>query len=308
MATPSVAASPGGREPRPEIVVLKRTVLSPAGVRTPIMQAGEVESAEAVVFVHGNPGSTADWTRLMQRVAPFCRAIAMDMPGFGQADKPQDFDYTVDGYRTHLNALLDALSVQRVHLVLHDFGGAWGLAWAARHPQRLASVTLINIGIMPGYRWHLLARIWRTPLLGELFMAMTNRSGLRFSTRFGNPRDFPDAYFEEMFRNFDAGTRRAVLRLYRNTSDVDAISQSWAATLTPLHLPALVIWGAHDPYVPVKFAEMQRQYFDVDRVVRLEGSGHWPMVDDPEAVGDALLSFLMEHRLGNRGAEVTAAA
>ena len=184
MATPSIAASPGGREPRPEIVVLKRTVLSLAGVRTPIMQAGEVESAEAVVFVHGNPGSTGDWTRLMERVAPFCRAIAMDMPGIRSGWRSRDdFDYTVDGYRTHLNALLDALSVQRVHLVLHDFGGAWGLAWAARHPQRLASVTLINIGIMRGYRWHLLARIWRTPLLGELFMAMTTRSGLRFATR-----------------------------------------------------------------------------------------------------------------------------
>ncbi len=308
MATPASEAFPGGRELQPEFAAMERTALPTAGVRTPVVQAGAAASPEAVVFVHGNPGSTSDWTSLMQRVAPLCRVIAMDMPGFGQADKPQDFDYTVDGYAKHLDALLDALGVRRVHLVLHDFGGAWGLAWAARQPQRLASVTLINIGILPGYRWHLLARIWRTPWLGELFMAMTTRSGLRFSTRFGNPRGFSDTYFEEMFHNFDRGTRRAVLRLYRNTSDVDAISRSWAASLAPRHIPALVIWGVHDPYVPVKFAEMQRQYFDVERVVRLEGSGHWPMVDDPEAVAQALVPFLVKHRAGDRGVEATAAA
>ena len=69
--------------------------------------------------------------------------------------------------------------VRRVHLVLHDFGGAWGLTWAATHTASLASLTLINIGVMPGYRWHFLARIWRTPVLGEIFMATTTRFGFK---------------------------------------------------------------------------------------------------------------------------------
>src|SRR5690606_20216794 len=129
----------------------------------------------------------------------------------------KDFDYTVNGYETHLGRLLDALKIDRVHLVLHDFGGIWGLAWAAQNLQRTASVTLINIGIMPGYRWHYLARIWRTPVVGELFMATTTRWGLKQSLRHGNPRGLPDTYFNELYDNFDAGTRRAVLKLYRNS-------------------------------------------------------------------------------------------
>jgi len=57
-----------------------------------------------------------------------------------------------------------------VHLLVHDFGGPIALTWAAGHPYRVASVTLINTGVLIGYRWHRLAKPWRTPVLGELVM------------------------------------------------------------------------------------------------------------------------------------------
>ena len=263
-----------------------------AGIRSPILQVGDATSAEAAVFVHGNPGSTSDWLDLLQHVAPFGRGIAMDMPGFGKAEKPKDFDYTVEGYAAHLGRVLDAMKVERAHLVLHDFGGAWGLAWASRNVERTRSVTLIDIGIMPGFQWHYLARIWRTPLVGELFMATTTRWGLKLSLKHGNPRGLPGEYFNEMYDNFDAGTRQAVLKLYRNSSDLAPMIDGWAAALAPIKLPALVIWGAQDPYVPVRFAEVQRQFFDVKQVLRLEDSGHWPMIDNPAAVREAVVPFL----------------
>ena len=83
------------------------------------------------------------------------------MPGFGRADKPRDFPYTVPGYADFLDDALAELGIDRVHLVLHDFGGPWGMEWAARNPARVASVVLINTGVLVGYRWHILARIWQ---------------------------------------------------------------------------------------------------------------------------------------------------
>jgi pimeloyl-ACP methyl ester carboxylesterase len=120
-----------------------------AGVRTPCLDTGG-HAADAAVFIHGNPGAGSDWLDLLAQVGAFGRAVAPDMPGFAKADKPAGFDYTVRGYATHLHALLAALGIERAHLVLHDFGGPWGLAWAAAHPERVASVTLINSGILPG--------------------------------------------------------------------------------------------------------------------------------------------------------------
>ena len=72
----------------------------------------------------------------MEPASAFARVIALDMPGYGGADKPRDFPYTVDGYAAHLTGALDQLGVRRVHLVLHDFGGPWGLQWAADQPGR----------------------------------------------------------------------------------------------------------------------------------------------------------------------------
>lgn len=271
---------------------MEQGVLTINGIRSPALRAGDAANEQAIVFVHGNPGSSRDWVDLMAQVAPFSRALAVDMPGFGQADKPANFDYTVAGYAEHLDRMLKAEGIRRVHLVLHDFGGPWGLTWAAAHTDQVASVTLINIGILPGYRWHYLARIWRLPLLGDLFMAITTRAAMRIVLRHGNPRGLPQAYFDEMYANYDSGTRRAILKLYRNTSDLDAMADSEASKLASHRFPALVVWGARDPYLPARYAEIQRQFFAVDRVVLLEDSGHWPMIDNPAAVADAVVPFL----------------
>lgn len=264
------------------------------GVRSPYLASGDRRREEAVVFIHGNPGSSEDWRDLLGQVGAFARAVAPDMPGYGQADKPKDFDYTVEGYARHLDGILTQMGVHRAHLVLHDFGGPWGLAWAAQHPERLASVVLINIGIMPGYRWHYLARIWRTPLLGELFFATTTRTAFGLSLKHGNPRGLPKDMVDRMYRNLDRGTKRAVLRLYRATDNPGQMAEILGPLFRQLDIPALVIWGAADPYVPVRYAEAQQEFFPRVRVVILERSGHWPFADDPEAVADALISFLQK--------------
>jgi pimeloyl-ACP methyl ester carboxylesterase len=263
------------------------------GVRAPVREVGPGDSEEAVVFLHGNPGSSRDWDDLMTRTGGFARAIALDMPGFGCADKPRDFDYTVEGYARFLGSALRALGVRRAHLVLHDFGGPWGLAWAAAQPDAVASVVLINTGVLIGYRWHYVARIWRTPILGELVQATTTSRGLRLALRHGNPRGLPRHLVDRMCRDLDSGTKRAVLRLYRATPP-----DKLEALLSPMREidpPALVVWGAHDPYISVKHAERQRLAFPRAEVVTLDSSGHWPFADDPEGVAEIVVPFLRRH-------------
>ena len=272
------------------------------GVRSPYIEAGPENATEAAVFVHGNPGSSRDWEELVAKVGTFGRAVAPDMPGFGRADKPDDFDYTVEGYARHLDGILGELGVERAHLVLHDFGGPWGLAWAAHNPEKFASLTLINIGVMPGYRWHYLARIWRTPLIGELFMATTTRLGFRLLLKHGNPRGLPKEFVDRMYDDFDRRTRRAVLKLYRATGDPGGMTGPLGAALRPLDIPALVLWGAHDPYVPVRYAERQREVFPRARVMVLEESGHWPFADDPSSVAAEVAPFLSQQFVGSEAA------
>jgi pimeloyl-ACP methyl ester carboxylesterase len=261
------------------------------GVRSLVRTSGADEGGEAVVLLHGNPGSSEDWLDLLAATGEFSRAIAPDMPGYGKADRPREFDYTVAGYARHFSGLLSGLGVRRAHLVLHDFGGPWGLAWAAEHSEAVASLTLINVGILPGYRWHKYARIWRTPVLGELFQISATRPAFRFLLNADNPRRFPDAFVDRMFDDADWGMKRAVLKLYRATPDLDGLSLNLGEALKPLTLPTLVLWGDGDKYLPASYAEVQKRYFDAEVHV-MPGCGHWPMIDEPDHVRDLVIPFL----------------
>ncbi|HEY5044583.1 MAG TPA: alpha/beta hydrolase [Solirubrobacteraceae bacterium] len=272
------------------------------GITSPVIEAGPQEAREAVVFVHGNPGSRTDWTALLDAVGEHGRAVAFDMPGFGQADKPRHFDYQVAAYADFIQGALAELRIERVHLVLHDFGGPFGLVWGLQHADAWASVVLINIGILPGYSWHTMAKRWRTPVLGELAQAWIPRSGWRRAMARANPKGLPAEFVEKMYDDYDRGTRRAVLKLYRATPDAttpgaENLADQIGAELAKLHKPALVVWGAADPFLSVEYAERQREFFDVQDIVILPDSAHWPFQDDPQAVARAVVPFLRE-RLG----------
>jgi pimeloyl-ACP methyl ester carboxylesterase len=269
------------------------------GLSSPVIEAGPHDATEAVVFVHGNPGSSTDWTALVDATGELGRAVAMDMPGFGKADKPRDFDYQVSAYADFLQGALTELGIERVHLVLHDFGGPFGLFWGLQHPDMWASVVLINIGIMPGYEWHTMARRWRTPVLGELMQAWIPRAGWRRAMQKANPKGLPAEFVDKMYDDYDHATRRAVLELYRATPDPGRTAVELGAEMAELHKPALLIWGAKDPFIGVEFAERQREFFEVEDVAILQESGHWPFQDDPQRVAQTVLPFLRK-QLGAR--------
>lgn len=262
------------------------------GVRSAVHDSGPASSPEAVVFLHGNPGPMDDWEPFVPEVASFARAIAIDVPGFGRADHPRRFDFSPEGYAKHLGAVLSQLGVERAHLVLHDFGSAWGLRWAIEHPESFASVTLVNCGLLDGYRWHSLARIWQTPGIGELFSLVTTARTMHAALERTNPRPVPFAFVERIFEYSDWNHKRAVLALYRASRDLHGSVGVLRGIFRLLDRPACVIWGEADAYLPATYAEKQKEFFPSAEVHVLPGLGHWPFVDDPAAVAAPMLDFL----------------
>jgi pimeloyl-ACP methyl ester carboxylesterase len=271
---------------------VRRARVEIGGASSPLIEAGSPDAREAVVFVHGNPGSSSDWTALVAAAGELGRAVAVDMPGFGKAQAPPGFGFDVSSYAEFLAAALEQLEIERAHLVLHDFGGPFGLLWGVAHPQAWASVVLINVGVMPGYTWHSMAKRWRTPIVGEIVQAWIPRSAWRRTMQKSSPRGLPEEFVDKMYDDYDRDTRRTVLKLYRNTPDPGTTATELGGAIAELHKPALVLWGAADPFIGVEYAERQRQFFDVQQVVVLEQSSHWPFQDDPTAVQSAVLPFL----------------
>src|SRR5919197_3141615 len=135
---------------------VRTSELRAIGLRTRVLEAAPAGDEEAVVFIHGGPGSASDWDHLLPRAGELGRAVAFDLPGFGQADKPGNWwGYLSVGWATFIAAALNQLRIHRVHLVMHDLGGEAGLYWAVAHPGEFASALMINTGSLIGYRWHL---------------------------------------------------------------------------------------------------------------------------------------------------------
>jgi pimeloyl-ACP methyl ester carboxylesterase len=274
------------------MTVLRRSSAVLDGIASPVIEAGDPAATEAVVYVHGSPGCGEEFVRLVEQTGEFARAITLDMPGFGQAGKPhpRDFIYDVPNIGVHLAQLTEQLGVDRVHWVGHDFGGAWSLLAAVYDPQRTASLSMINSGVMRGTRWHWLARIYRTRLLGEAFMLIANEQGFKRTLS-----ELPEADVELIWKNFDRDTRRAVLALYRAT-DIEAQSaQIPQLRLLSAGWPAIVVFGADDPYLPSRYAARNKEALTQATVHLVEGAGHWPHLTHHDQVADLLLPFLRAH-------------
>jgi len=280
-----------------ETAPLRRSQIAIDKVRSFFIEAspkGYKKSEEAVVFVHGNPGSSEDWVDLVKQVGKFARSVAFDMPGFGRSDKPKDFNYTVRGYAKFLGKGLQKLGIKKAHLVLHDYGGPFGLTWAASNPGAFASVVLINAPPVSDYRWYFLAKVWRTPLAGELLHCFVPRWFFRLVVEWGYPGRLPDEFIERMWYDYDRRTRDAVLKLYRATDAKKMVSKS-PSFFQRLNRPALVLWGQPDVYMPNEFAKQHQDSFPSAKVVLLREGGHWPFIQSPEKVGLVISSFLQCH-------------
>jgi pimeloyl-ACP methyl ester carboxylesterase len=232
------------------------------------------------LYLHGVPTNSDDWIAFLERTG----GLAPDLPGFGRSGKPGYLRYTIDEYASFIERFLDHLEVERVRMVAHDWG-AVGLAFAQRHPERVERLVVTNaVTFLPGYRWHRMARVWRTPLVGELAMGATTRSALKLISREGNatPGPLPDAWLDSVLDHFDQGTQRAILRLYR--SSPSEVLERAGAHLERLRMPALVVWGMRDPYIPERFAREYAQALPNSELVELPDAGHWWWLDRPDAI------------------------
>lgn len=247
----------------------------------PVVYRRAGEDDVPVLYVHGVPTSSDDWVPFLERTG----GLAPDLPGFGRSGKRGDGDFTMEGYAEFLERFLDLVGVERVRLCVHDWGSV-GLLWAMRDPSRVTRLVVMNaVPFLPGYRWHRVARMWRTPGLGEFAIGLASakpvmRVALTEATP--QPGSLPEEFRDDIAAHFDQGTQRAILRLYRS-SPPEKLAEA-GADLGSLTAPALVLWGEDDPYIPSRFASGYAAALGDAELELVEGAGHWPWLDRPELV------------------------
>ncbi len=253
-------------------VFLRRT----AGEGTPIL------------MVHGNPGSSDDWLPFIERMGG--PVIAPDLPGFGRSGRPAR-GLTMHELASFYERLLAELGVERHKLAAHDWG-AMALIAEQRRPELLERLVVINaVPLLEGYRWHWVARIWRRRGLGELANATASRYGTALVLRQarGDRKPMPAEFVDGIHEHLDAGTKRAILALYRSAPE-PALAAA-GANLGVIECPALVVWGGSDPYLPAWLGAAYAERLANAELLELPELGHWPWMEDPNVI-ERVTSFL----------------
>jgi pimeloyl-ACP methyl ester carboxylesterase len=240
-----------------------------------------------VVYCHGNPTHGEDWLPFLERGGA---AIAIDMPGWGRSDRPDAarFDYSMYGLSAFLERCLDDLGVGQRKLVVHDWG-ALALIGAQRRPELVEKLVVINaVPLLPGYRWHWVAQVWRRRPWGEIANATTTRWGMERTMRqaTGDRSPMPPEFIDMVWRHWDKGTQAAVLALYRQATP-DRLATA-GKNLNELTCPSLVIWGDRDPYFPTRFANAYAAALPSSKLQVVPAAGHWPWLDDARVIDDVL--------------------
>ena len=238
------------------------------------------------LFLHGVPDTPSMWDPVISELGLATDAYrAPAMPGF-VAPAPADFGSTKEAY---VDWYIDEIAKAHaeagpVDLVGHDWGAIITIRVASLRPDLVNSWCVANALPHPEYKWHRMARMWQTPILGELVMASTRKGQLcKALHAAGIPADL--ASIEAS--HWSPHMRKAILNLYRSAKT--AGSEWWDETK---NLPerGLVFWGEDDPYVPTWVAEK----FCAETGTRLEKqteTGHWSIIER----ADVLAGLLKEH-------------
>ena len=223
-----------------------------------------------IIFVSGVPDTPVLWEPVVSELGLKPREWrAPALPGFG-APASADFACTKDAYTDWLIGEIGKVEGP-VHLVGHDWGALLVLRAACLAPEKVASWCVANAVIDPEYRGHQTARIWATPVLGELSMlAIRNRRRLEKALVEGG---MPAALARQEVPHINKAMRQSILKLYRSADGL-RFQGAWVDDLAKLPRRGQVFWGETDAFVQLAVAERFARRWDVPLHVE-RGAGHW---------------------------------
>ncbi len=249
-------------------------------------------SGEAVVLLHGFGGSSWSWRKVIPSLAEDRHVVAIDLNGFGWTERPREPGaYTLDGQARLVLAVMDALGLDRVHLVGHSYGGGLALWIAANHPERLRSLVLVD-STLPAYSVERRRPVaaWR-PLVAAFVRTVALRPSF---IRRGLVRSVADPAIvtDELVHGY--------LERLAVVGAVDAYQGLTATVAGPrpevdlasIAVPTLVVWGADDGLLAAHLGERAADRMPNARFVAIPGCGHLPMEENPAALLAAVRPFL----------------
>jgi pimeloyl-ACP methyl ester carboxylesterase len=257
------------------------------------------QSEQVVLLIHGIVGCAAQWDQVVPLLAERYTVVAPDLLGHGQSAKPRG-DYSLGAYAASVRDLLVALGHRRATVVGHSLGGGVAMQFAYEYPPFAERLVLVSSGGL-GREVHLMLRAATLPGAELVLPVIANQrlhgvaGGLAGALGRVGLRLGPD--LAEMARGYgslaDAGARMAFIHTLRAVLDVTGqrVSATDRLYLAEL-LPSLIIWGGHDPLIPVQHAYVAHRELPGSRLELFDEAGHFPQLYDPVRFAYTLIDFI----------------
>jgi pimeloyl-ACP methyl ester carboxylesterase len=266
---------------------------SAAGIESFALDAGE---GDPVVLFHGVPVSSFLYRWVVPRLAERgLRAVAFDLPGLGLAGRPTGFDYSWSGLGRWAGAAIDALGIERCHLVVHDIGGPVAFEWAARNPDRVLSLTALDtlVDVASFHRpWPMhpfsirgVGEVWLRSMARVPFREIYYLVGI--GDRSAVPAAEVDAH-HALLKRVDGG--RAFLRIMRGFELTEEKQRFYFDGLAGRPYPAQVVWGSRDRMLGEDRRRAVIRALGVEEAKMLPAR-HFLVEDQAQAVADAIASI-----------------
>jgi haloalkane dehalogenase len=252
-------------------------------------EPSELSDRAPALCIHGWPQSSYMWRHLLPALASAGRrALAPDLAGFG--DSAPDPPGTYERHVELVDRFCRQIGLERVVLVVHDTGGLIGLRWACDHPDAVAGLVITNTGFFPDIEWIEIAKTMRTPIQGEALLDSLSREGFGAIMNEASS-EFDDRALDEYWKAFTtAEGRRSMLELYRSF-ELDEL-KPYQEKLAALGVPALILWGQGDEYIPVDYASRFAREIPGSKLVLVEGARHFLFEDEPDRCAKEVIDFL----------------
>lgn len=262
---------------------------------------------EPVLMLHGNPTWSFFYRNLITGLRDRCRAIVPDHVGCGRSERPDDrrYEFTLERRVQDLEALVDHLKLpRRLTLIVHDWGGMIGMAYAARHPERIARLVIMNTAAfhLPKTT-RLPASLWlcrKTPL-DDLLVRQTGLFG-KLVTRWCCRRPMDKLVREGYLAPYRSADRRlSQLRFVqdiplqpgdRSYALVSQVEQSLAAFR---QTPTMILWGERDFVFDEHFLQVWQEKLPSAEVHRFPEAGHLLLEDAGDQILPLIRKFFDRH-------------
>jgi len=254
---------------------------------------------EAVLMLHGNPTWSFYYRHLVRALAPTMRCIAPDHIGMGLSEKPESYPYTLATRIADVASLVASLGLKRVHLVVHDWGGAIGFGFAARHPALIGRITILNTAAFASTRIPARIALCKAPFVGPLIVRSLNGFAWPATWMSMHRRRLSDTEKGGFLLPYDSWANRVAVSAFVRDIPLDASHPSWA-TLQAVERglaqfgdrSVLVVWGGRDFCFNDSFLARWRELFPRAETHRLADAGHYVLEDARDEVVPRIAAFL----------------